>query len=47
MLPSITKHNDDCNVGAENFPSAKEQEQNAETSHSGKLSDLTFFFFLN
>ena len=33
----MTKRNDDCNVGAENFPSGEEHEQNDELrSHSGK-----------
>ena len=38
---SMRECSDDCNVGAENFPSGKEHEQNDETrSHSGKLSKL-------
>ena len=37
----MTERNNDCNVGAENFPSAEEHEQNDETrNHSGKLSNL-------
>ena len=39
--PSKTERNDDSNSEVENFPSAKEHEQNDETrSHSGKLSNL-------
>ena len=39
--PSTTEHNDDCNVGAANLPSAKEHKQNDETrSHSGKVCKL-------
>ena len=39
--PSMAERNDDCNVEAEKFPSAKEHELNDETrSHSGKLSNL-------
>ena len=39
--PSMTERHDDSNVGAENFPSAKEHERNDETrSYSGKLSNL-------
>ena len=38
---SMTERNDDCNVEAENFPSAEEHEQNDETrTYSGKLSNL-------
>ena len=37
----MTERNDDCNVGAEHFPTAKEHAQNDKTrSHSGKLSNL-------
>ena len=38
---SYTERNDECKVGAENFPSAEERKQNDETrSHSGKLCSV-------
>ena len=37
----MIEHNYDCNVGAENFPSVEEQEQNNKTrNHSCKCSNF-------
>ena len=44
---SYTERNDECKVGAENFPSAEEHKQNDGTrSHSGKLCSVTWSSFI-